>query len=276
MYGAGEKDLTFPPVVRPMAGVSFDPIADSYDATRRLPEPVMAGALDVLAEVLGTDGLVLEAGVGTGRFAIPLRARRVRIVGVDIAPRMLASARSKGGGDLFLASATHLPFLDGAFRASMAIHLLHLVAEWRAVLRELARVTRGTFVTLFETITTRSVGGEETQAYGDAVAYPMPRYQELASARGYEYVHPGVRPPDLAVRVPPDFRRSVGTHRVDVTGAELVEPIADKTHSSQWDVPDAVHAEIMAQLRREVGRLRFERTWDVEVVAWTPEQLRRF
>lgn len=259
-----------------MSGVSFDPIADSYDATRRLPEPVMARAVDALVAVLGADGPVLEAGVGTGRFAVPLQARGVRVVGVDIASRMLGYARSKGARDLFLASATHLPFSDGSFRASMAVHVLHLVAEWRAILHEVARVTRGTFVTFLETITTRRIGGEETTAHGDAVAYPMPRYQELAAARGYGYAHPGIRPPDMVARVPPSVRRPVGGHTVPFTGPELLGPIGDKTHSSQWHIPDAVHAEIMAQLRDEVAGLRFERTWDVEVVGWTPEQLRRF
>ena len=260
-----------------MAGVSFDPIAESYDATRRLPEPLMERAVSALASTLGTDGLMLEAGVGTGRFAIPLRARGVRVVGVDIAPKMLALARAKGTGDLFLASAADLPFRDRAFRASMAIHVLHLLANWRAVLHELARVTEGTFVTLLETTTTAAVGGgDASRAYGDAVAYPMPRYQELARAHGYEYTHPGVRPPDLIARIPPDVREPVGRRRVQVSGPDLLEPIAAKTHSSQWRIPDAIHVEIMEALRREVVGRRFERTWDVELVGWTRESLRRF
>jgi len=125
-----------------MAGVSFDPIAESYDATRRLPGPLMDRAVAVLGDVLGRDGPALEVGVGTGRFATPLRARGVRVVGVDIAPRMLALARAKGCTDLFLASGTSLPFRARAFPSSLAIHVLHLVAVWRDVLREMSRVTR--------------------------------------------------------------------------------------------------------------------------------------
>ncbi|HEV8595640.1 MAG TPA: class I SAM-dependent methyltransferase [Thermoplasmata archaeon] len=264
------------PVADAMAGVSFDRVADSYDATRRLPDPVMADALDALVELLGTEGRVLEAGVGTGRFAVPLRSRGVRVVGVDIAPRMIATAWGKGAPDLFLASATCLPFRDGSFRSSLAIHVLHLVTDWRGILHEAARVTRGMFLTLFETITTRRIGGEASFAHGDAVAYPMPRYQELAADRGHGYRHPGVRPPDLIARVPPSLRRPVGAHTLSFTGAELLEPIAAKTHSSQWDVPDAVHREIMDALRREVEGSRFARTWDVEVVGWTPDALWRF
>ncbi len=258
-----------------MAGVSFDPIADVYDATRRLPGPLMERSVAALAEILGM-GPVLEVGVGTGRFAIPLGERSVRVVGVDIAPRMLAHARTKGARDLFLASGTHLPFRGGAFGASLAIHVLHLVPPWRAVLAEIARVTRDRFVTLFETITTRPLdGGEATTVYGDALAWPMGRYQELAGPRGYGYAHPGVRPPDMVDRAPPVLRVPVGTHRREATAEEILEPIAGKTHSSQWHVPEAVHAEIMAQLRRESAGRRFERSIAIEVVAWSPADLLR-
>ena len=257
-----------------MAGVSFDAIADTYDATRRLPPPLMDRAVAVLADVFGRDGPALEVGVGTGRFAAPLRARGVRIVGVDIAPRMLALARAKGCRDLVLASGTGLPFRDRAFRASMAIHVLHLVSAWRDVLREVSRVTQDRFVTLYETITTRALdGGELSKVHGDALAWPMGRYEELARPRGYGYTHPGVRPSDMLVRAAPIARVAIGAHSAELTAEEILEPIAAKTHSSQWQVPDAVHAEIMAALRRESSGKRFVRTWEVEVVAWAPHDL---
>jgi len=258
-----------------MAGVSFDPIADSYDATRRLPGPLTERALAALADVLGEEP-ALEVGVGTGRFAAPLRRHGVRVVGVDISARMLTHARAKGCGDLFLASGTALPFRDRGFHASMAIHVLHLVAAWREVLRELARVTRDRFVTLFETITTRPLdGGEPSTAHGDALAWPMGRYQELVRPLGYGYEHPGIRPSDMVARAAPALRVPVGSHRADLAAEDILAPIAAKTHSSQWHVPDAVHADVMAQLRRESAGRRFERTWDVEVVAWSPADLLR-
>jgi len=276
MYAA-ERQMCNPGVAPPVSGVSFDVIADTYDATRGLPPPLRETAVRAVADAMGRDGLVLEVGVGTGRFAIPLRSLGVRVVGVDIAPRMLAIARGKGCGDLFLASALRLPFRNGAFRASTAIHVLHLVAAWREVLHELARVTRERFVTLFETIETRpAVGGAAWRAPGPGMAYPMSRYQELARPRGYGYEHPGVRPPDLVAKVPPILRAPVGSHTAIVTGEELLAAIAAKTHSSQWHVPEDVHAAIMAELAREVAGARFERTWTVELVAWSSESLSQF
>ncbi len=256
-------------------GGGFDRVADTYDATRRLPSALMEASVAALAGVLGP-GPVLEAGVGTGRYALPLRGRGVRVVGVDVAPKMLALAREKGCDDLLRADAARLPFRDRAFPASTAIHVLHLLANWRDVLRELARVTRDRFVTLHETIRTEPLpdGGADL-AHGDAVTYPMPRYQALAAARGHGFVHPGVRPPEMVERAPPILREPVGSYRIVAAGEELLAPIAAKTHSSQWHVPDDVHAEIMRALAAEVSGRRFERTWTVEVVAWRPGDLLR-
>ena len=46
-----------------------------------------------------TDGDVLELGVGTGRLAIPLAARGLRVTGVDASATMLDRLRAKPGGD---------------------------------------------------------------------------------------------------------------------------------------------------------------------------------
>lgn len=55
-------------------------------------------AADFLAE-LSKGGSALELGVGTGRVAIPLSARGVRVSGIDASPKMLERLREKEGGD---------------------------------------------------------------------------------------------------------------------------------------------------------------------------------
>jgi SAM-dependent methyltransferase len=57
-------------------------------------EPVV----DVLAELAG-DGAALELGIGTGRIAIPLAARGVRVHGIDLSEAMLARLRAKPGAE---------------------------------------------------------------------------------------------------------------------------------------------------------------------------------
>jgi SAM-dependent methyltransferase len=75
-------------------------IAKSYEA--RWPElfepAVVDPAVSFLAELAGT-GAALELGIGTGRIAIPLSRRGVRVHGVDLSPDMVAELRAKPGTD---------------------------------------------------------------------------------------------------------------------------------------------------------------------------------
>ncbi|MFA4987300.1 MAG: class I SAM-dependent methyltransferase [Candidatus Brocadiia bacterium] len=54
-------------------------------------------AVQTLCE-LARGGKVLELGIGTGRFALPLRERGVDIHGIDASPAMVAKLRAKPGG----------------------------------------------------------------------------------------------------------------------------------------------------------------------------------
>jgi SAM-dependent methyltransferase len=54
--------------------------------------------VDVLAEYAG-DGGALEFGIGTGRIALPLAERGVRVAGIDNSDAMLRRLRDKPGAD---------------------------------------------------------------------------------------------------------------------------------------------------------------------------------
>lgn len=55
-------------------------------------------AVAFLAELAG-EGPALELGIGTGRIALPLAARGIRVDGIDLSPAMLAALRQRPGGD---------------------------------------------------------------------------------------------------------------------------------------------------------------------------------
>jgi SAM-dependent methyltransferase len=55
------------------------------------------GAVEALTE-LARGGPVLEWGIGTGRLALPLVERGLRVAGVDTSPDMLEQLRGKPGG----------------------------------------------------------------------------------------------------------------------------------------------------------------------------------
>jgi SAM-dependent methyltransferase len=54
--------------------------------------------VDFLAELAGA-GRALELGIGTGRIALPLAKRGVRVHGIDRSRAMVAKLRAKPGGD---------------------------------------------------------------------------------------------------------------------------------------------------------------------------------
>ena len=84
-----------------MPEVYFDErIAKGYDASSAVMfEPaVVDAAVSFLADLAG-GGAALELGIGTGRIALPLSRRGVRVHGVDLSPAMVARLRAKPGAD---------------------------------------------------------------------------------------------------------------------------------------------------------------------------------
>jgi ubiquinone/menaquinone biosynthesis C-methylase UbiE len=126
--------------------LSFDRVADIYDATRGLPPGARDALTDMLTNELTRRGRCLEIGVGTGRIALPLHERDIPMVGTDISGAMLRKLIQNSGGTppfpLLLADATRLPFADGSFGAALASHVLHLIPGWQTAVDEVTRVLR--------------------------------------------------------------------------------------------------------------------------------------
>jgi SAM-dependent methyltransferase len=66
----------------------------AHQADPAVVEPVV----DFLAGLAG-DGGALELGIGTGRIALPLAERGVRVHGIDLSEAMVEKLRAKPGGD---------------------------------------------------------------------------------------------------------------------------------------------------------------------------------
>jgi Methyltransferase domain len=81
-------------------------VAAVYDAdSASMFDPSVVGpAVETLAELAG-DGAALEFAIGTGRIALPLAERGVRVVGIDNSEAMLARLREKPGAERIEASA---------------------------------------------------------------------------------------------------------------------------------------------------------------------------
>jgi SAM-dependent methyltransferase len=70
---------------------------DELSADMFTPEAVDP-AVDFLAGLAGA-GAALELGIGTGRIALPLAARGVRVSGIDLSSAMVERLRDKPGGE---------------------------------------------------------------------------------------------------------------------------------------------------------------------------------
>jgi demethylmenaquinone methyltransferase/2-methoxy-6-polyprenyl-1,4-benzoquinol methylase len=116
----------------------FDFIAPWYDRIIRLTvSPRLAQALK-----LPHDGILLDAGGGTGRSSFHLRPLVSRLAICDFSLPMLKQAQAKGGMETVQARAEALPFRDGAFDRVMIVDALHHFFDQQEALHEFARVLK--------------------------------------------------------------------------------------------------------------------------------------
>jgi SAM-dependent methyltransferase len=75
-------------------------VAARYDesAADMFDPVVLDPAVEFLAALAG-DGAALELGIGTGRIALPLSKRGVRVHGIDLSEAMVAKLHEKPGGE---------------------------------------------------------------------------------------------------------------------------------------------------------------------------------
>jgi len=99
-------------------------VAAVYDAhSASMFDPaVVAPAVELLAEFAG-DGATLEFAIGTGRIALPLAERGVRVVGIDNSEAMLARLQEKPGAERIAAMVGDM----AATRVDGELSLVYLV-----------------------------------------------------------------------------------------------------------------------------------------------------
>ena len=132
-----------------MSGVDarelFAPLGPSYD---RVGAILSLGQDSLwrrfLVSRLPRGGHVLDVATGTGLVAGELIRRGFEVTGVDQSAEMLAVARRRfeGAVELVEASASALPFADGAFDHVTFTYLLRYVDDPATTLTEIARVVR--------------------------------------------------------------------------------------------------------------------------------------
>ena len=154
--------------------IDYSRIAADYDAIRADEVADREFWLPALRAVgrLEAGERILDVGAGTGRYA-RLLAEFTRVVAFDLSPDMLAQARGKGAFGIVRGDAHRLPFREAAFDAAVLVMVLHQLADYRLVLREIARVAARA------AIATTDMGHRDLGILGEA----FPRWVEIDRAR---------------------------------------------------------------------------------------------
>jgi ubiquinone/menaquinone biosynthesis C-methylase UbiE len=131
----------------PADSIVFDRAAGYYDETRGFPPGIEKEVADLIRRVgsLTPSSHVLEVGVGTGRIALPLAPHLHGLYGIDLSRPMLNRLREKQTTERVYVTEgdiTRLPFKSGSFDAAVAVHIFHLVPNWKGALQEVGRVLR--------------------------------------------------------------------------------------------------------------------------------------
>ena len=243
--------------------VSFDRVANIYDSTRwsGVPPEIMQKMLNAMKDAFRDCTLILDIGTGTGRFAQYFNDLGFTIIGVDISLPMMLQARQRGVRDLVRADAHHLPFRDRALDASMMIHLLHLARDWVQAIHEAGRVTKKVLVS----------------EAGDVTGFSArQRYLEIRKEMGYPLNRLNDGEFGLRRIIPPLFVAAAGDYWTDVKADEEIDSFDKRRSSVSWDVPEAVHREIIRRLSAEFHGKTVRRHDIVEVVGWNSDELRTF
>jgi SAM-dependent methyltransferase len=216
--------------------LKFDRAVGYYDRTRALPPEASRAVTGLLAAELRDRGPTIEIGAGTGRIALPLRDEGIELVGVDLSVAMLEQLVNNAGGSapfpLACADATAIPIGTGSVGSAIACHVLHLIPDWRAALKEIVRVVRPGGIFLSD------LGGWG-RVYGDPHRSIMRRWAEVA---GIELKHRGVE----EVAQVSDAMAELGWTARELpviystrtyTLGELLEALADGVWSCTWHAP---------------------------------------
>jgi len=234
--------------------ISFDPVAEVFDKTRGPPDHVMKQLLKILGKELHGCDTILDAGVGTGRFAKPMQEHGFEVVGIDISRKMLKVAKEKGTANLFRGDVCALPFKDGSFDAAICNAVLHLIPEWKTALREMCRVTTRVIV---------STSHERANPVRDA-------YTRLLEEYGYCMPKRGRPLEELRSFVKPS--RSINVAKYYVSTEESLANMNQRVFSHQWNLPEALHNKVMVELKRRIKNKRYQQnlrilTWNTRDVA---------
>ena len=147
-----------------LMAINYDRNANIYDA--RHGEEISPYIAQTVLQIAGLSAgqTQLDLASGTGRGCLGFARQGMDVTATDVSADMLSKLLEKTGGltvSTQVVSASCLPFDDNSFDAVSLSRALYLIADWRDVLGEAARVVkpRGVFIHEWGS-------GSETAVYG--------------------------------------------------------------------------------------------------------------
>jgi ubiquinone/menaquinone biosynthesis C-methylase UbiE len=166
---------------------SFEKHVDRYEQWFLDNPLAYISEIKAIQALLPKSGEGVEIGVGTGRFAAPLKIRQ----GVEPAARMAALAR-KRGVEVSEGTAERLPFENGRFDFALMVTTLCFVDDPQAALREARRVLKPEGVLVVGLVDRASPLGksyqkrqEESLFYREATFHSAAEVVELMKGAGF-------------------------------------------------------------------------------------------
>ncbi len=219
---------------------SFDRVADVYDQTRGMPPEATAAVADGIRAVLlsvAPEPRLVEVGVGTGRIAVPLAERGVRVTGIDISAAMVAVLRGKRRDiDVLFAEAARPPFRDASFDAAIFVHILHLVPDAEATVRATLPLVRAGGVFVFG----RDDRGNTIRGQADKIVQRVMIDVAKLDMSGWKSYQDTT---ETAVRILAEAgaaieRSTIARWTESTTAKRIIERLAARDFSSSWRIPD--------------------------------------
>jgi SAM-dependent methyltransferase len=223
----------------------FGRVADRYDETRGGGARGERMAVEIRTWLV--PGRVLEVGVGTGVVAAALLRSGLDVVGIDLAPAMLARARARLGPRVALGDALALPVAPSAVDNVVFVAALHAIGDVSGAVAEAARVLRpGGRLIAFHGTPTREPDDDDvatTMSGLDPLSLRRPDSPEALDAAA---AAAGLVPVDATMAAPIRFGESPN---------DLAEAIEQRLWSYLWSVDPATWREIVVPVADRLRRL---------------------